>query len=342
MYCFPQLIFLFAFKHKRFYNDIKLCHQAEVFTPGYLNANNKLHETFFNPQYTVLTFSKLKQINNKSFYCLLIMISGNISLNPGPVCKHQILNTTEWDIFKTKCLHLMHLNINSLIPKIYELRHMARLSNAAVIGICESKLNKSITNSEILIDNYDLLSCDRNRNAGGVVCYIRNDLSYTQKNLFPNDIENVFFEIHLPKTKPITAGIVYRPPNQTNFIKTLNKNFAKLDTTSKETCILGDFNINLYHNGKYIICKNNTLMSRSVTNDVRNYHQFCTIFGLKQIIKSQTRITCRNTSLIDHILASIPSRFSQHSVINVSVSDHQLIYCTRKINKIKTGVFTNT
>ena len=78
-------------------------------------------------------------------------------------------------------------------------------------------------------------------------------------------------------------------------------------------------------------------MSRSVTYDARNYHQFCTMFGLKQIIKSPTRITCRNTSLIDHILASIPSQVSQHGVINVSVSDHQPIYCTRKINKIKAG-----
>ena len=112
----------------------------------------------------------------------------------------------------------------------------------------------------------------------------------------------------MSKTELITVGVVYRPPNQTNFIKTLNENFAKLDTTNKETYILGDFNINLYHNGKYIICKNNTLISRSVTNDARNYHQFYTMFGLKQIIKSPTPITCRNTSLIDHILASIPSQ----------------------------------
>ena len=265
MYCFPLLIFLFAF-----YNDIKLCHQVNVFTPEYLSANNKLHEAFLNPQYTVLTISKLKQINNKSFYRLLVILPGDISLNVGPVCEHQILNTTEWDIFKTKGLHLMHLNINSLLPKINELRHMARLSNAAVIGICEAKLDKSITNSEILIDNYDLLRCGWNRNGGGVACYIRNNLSYTQTNLFPNDIENVFFEIHLPETKPITVGIVYRPPNQTNFIKTLNQNVAKLDKTNKETYILGDFNINLCHNGKYIICKNNTLMLRSVTNDARN------------------------------------------------------------------------
>ena len=71
----------------------------------------------------------------------------------------------------------MHLNINSLLPKIDELRHMARLSNAAVIGICDSKLNKPISNSEIRIDNYDLLRCDRNRNRGGVACYISNHLS---------------------------------------------------------------------------------------------------------------------------------------------------------------------
>ena len=114
---------------------------------------------------------------------------------------------------------------------------MGRLSNASVTGKCESKLDKSITISEILIDDYDLLRCDRNRNGGGVACYVRSDLSYTQKNLFPNDIENVFFAIHLLKSKPITVGIVYRPPNQTNFIKTLNENFAKLDPTNKNKCL---------------------------------------------------------------------------------------------------------
>ena len=82
------------------------------------------------------------------------------------------------------------------------------------------------------------------------------------------------------KTKPITVGIFYRPPNQTNFIKTLNESFAKLDTTNEETYILGDFNTNLYHNDKYITCKSNTLISRSVPNGARNYHQFCTIFIL--------------------------------------------------------------
>ena len=150
--------FYSPFKQKIVYDDVKLCHQIEVFTSEYLNANNKLHEAFLSSQLTVLTILKLKQVNNKSFYCLLIILAGDISLNPGPICKHQLLNMKEWDIFKTKSVHLIHLivylTLNSLLPKIDELWHMARLSNAAVIGISESKIGKSFTNSEILIDNY--------------------------------------------------------------------------------------------------------------------------------------------------------------------------------------------
>ena len=66
-------------------------------------------------------------------------------------------------------------------------------------------------------------------------------------------------------------------------------------------------------------------------------NQFCTIHGLKQLIQSPTRVTCRTSTLIDHILTSAPSRVSQKGVINVGVSDHQLIFCTRKISRIKTG-----
>ena len=38
----------------------------------------------------------------------------------------------------------MYLNINSLLPKIDKLRYIARFNNAAVTGISESKLEKSI------------------------------------------------------------------------------------------------------------------------------------------------------------------------------------------------------
>ena len=78
-------------------------------------------------------------------------------------------------------------------------------------------------------------------------------------------------------------------------------------------------------------------MSATVSNDVKNYLQFYTVFGLTQIIKSPTRIICSSTSLINHILLSLPERISQEGAINLGLSDHQLIYCTRKISTIKTG-----
>ena len=50
----------------------------------------------------------------------------------------------------------MHININSIQPKIDELRYIAKLSEAVVIGISESKLNNSVLSSEIQIKNYNI------------------------------------------------------------------------------------------------------------------------------------------------------------------------------------------
>ena len=91
----------------------------------------------------------------------------------------------------------------AFLLKIDELRYIAKLGNAAVLGITESKLDNCIFDSEIQIENYQMFRCDRNRKGGGVASYLINDLSYIKKDFFPEEIENMFFEILLPKTKPI-------------------------------------------------------------------------------------------------------------------------------------------
>ena len=231
------------------YNNVKLCSLLQFYSPVYIRTCNKLHEACFLSQFSNLTISKLKAINNnKYFYRLILLLSGGISLmiiNPGLVYNHHPPNLKEWDNFKIKGLYLLHINVNSLLLKIDELRYIVKLSNAAAIGITESKLDDCILDSEIQMDNYQILRCDRNRKGGGVACYVRNDLSYIEKDFFPEEFENISFEILLPKTKPITVGIIYRPPNQNNFLQTLNGNLTKLDTLKKELYILGDFNINL-------------------------------------------------------------------------------------------------
>ena len=88
-----------------------------------------------------------------------------------------------------KGLNLLHLNVNRLLSKTDELRYIAKRSNAAVIGTTKSKLDKCILDSEIQIDNYQIIRCDRNRKGGGVACYVRNDLSYIEKDFFREEIE---------------------------------------------------------------------------------------------------------------------------------------------------------
>ena len=44
---------------------------------------------------------------------------------------------------------------------------------------------------------------------------------------------------------------------------------------------------------------------------------------------------CNSSSILDHVLAGFPDRVSQSGVIDVGISDHQLIYCTRKTARIK-------
>ena len=93
----------------------------------------------------------------------------------------------------------------------------------------------------------------------------------------------------------------------------------------------------MLQNGHYVFQKHNFLSCLSVANDVKNYFDFCTMFGLKQLIERATRITCNSSSIIDHILASFPDRVTQQGILNVGLSNHQLVYCTRKITRIKRG-----
>ena len=110
----------------------------------------------------------------------------------------------------------------------------------------------------------------------------------------------------------------------------------KTDSVNNEIYILGDFNINLYLNDSYFLNKQTILSSKSIPIDVKSYHEFCTFFGLKVSTKVQTRITFSSSTIIDHILASYPERVTQHGVIDIGLSDHQLIYFNRKISRIKT------
>ena len=73
-------------------------------------------------------------------------------------------------------------------------------------------------------------------------------------------------------------------------------------------------------------------------NGIKRYKEFCSLNGLKQLLTLPTRITKTSTYLLDHVLTNSADRVSQFGVVDTGLSDHQLIYCTRKITRTKTNV----
>ena len=77
------------------------------------------------------------------------------------------------------------------------------------------------------IDGYEPVRSDQNRHGGGVACYIRSDISFSIRGDLSSEIENIFLDILLPKTKPILIGILYQPPDQPKFLDNLSTSISQ-------------------------------------------------------------------------------------------------------------------
>ena len=90
------------------------------------------------------------------------------------------------------------------------------------MAICyhwETELNvdHTIPDSEVNLRGYYIFWYGRNRSAGSVAYYIRKDLCFNTRIQHCQEIENLAFDILLPKSKLITIGVFYRPPNKADF-----------------------------------------------------------------------------------------------------------------------------
>ena len=140
-YVFVPLVLLFlkfylSTNENIVHNNVKLCNRLQFYSPDYISTCNELHEICLQSQFSILTISKLRAIsNNKYFYRLILIFSGDISLNSRSAYNHHPPNLKQLNIFKIQGFHLLHLNVNNLLPQTDQLRFITKLSKAAVIGI---------------------------------------------------------------------------------------------------------------------------------------------------------------------------------------------------------------
>ena len=109
---------------------------------------------------------------------------------------------------------------------------------------------------------------------------LSSDISFNIRGDFSSEIENIFLDILLPKTKPILIGILYRPPDQSKFLDNLSTSISQASSfNEQEVYILGNLNINLINSQKH------------TPNGIKRYKEFCSLHGIEQLLTLPTRIT---------------------------------------------------
>ena len=154
-----------------------------------------------NVLFLAVTYLKYDNYTNFYYTKFLLLLSGDVSLNPVPIQRSTDISSTIWEPLNKKGLHFLHINLNSLLSKKDEIRCIAKKTKTAIIGITKSKLEHNLPDSEVNFPGYYILLCDRNRNVGGVAFYIRKDLCFSTRTLHCKEIKNLVFDILLPKLK---------------------------------------------------------------------------------------------------------------------------------------------
>ena len=79
----------------------KVFNKIQFFTLEFIHTCDDLISFRFNYLCKFHAIPKLKRMNIKSFLRILLILSGDISLNPGPVYNNPSLHSNEWNVFRS-------------------------------------------------------------------------------------------------------------------------------------------------------------------------------------------------------------------------------------------------
>ena len=140
---------------------------------------------------------------------------------------------------------IAHLNINFLNPKFEPLQDIIK-ENVDIMLISETKLDDTFPAGTFFIEGYkEPIRLDRNRNGGGLLFYIRDDLDSKEikSHKLPKEVEGIFIKLVIRNTKWLIMG-GYNPnkKNISNFLEHVSKELDKFLPQYENLLLLGDFN----------------------------------------------------------------------------------------------------
>ena len=214
------------------------------------------------------------------------------------------------------------------MPHLDELRVFVSEQRPHIICITETKIDSTIDNSRIEIDDYVVVRNDRNRHDGGVAMYIHKNVNYKlREDLAYSEIESISIQVKVGNYKPFIVTSVYRPPGKpVEYFNEFDKLLNSIDAEDKETIIyLGDTNCN---------------MLDFTNNDTKNLMRLLTKFHPIQLVKSPTRTTATTKTIIDHIITNRPASVSKSGVLSCGISDHDAVFMIKRMRLQKLKALT--
>ena len=146
---------------------------------------------------------------------ILMMLAGDIELNPGPSIHHDINEHCS-----TKGLKMFHLNIRSIYGKFDEIRDILLSCNKIdIFGLTETILADNDT-ANYEVPGFTLIKRNRKSGPGGGVCvYVRDGINFElREDLQCDEIESIFLEIMPNKSKHYIVSFLYKPPESSKHL----------------------------------------------------------------------------------------------------------------------------
>ena len=216
------------------------------------------------------------------------------------------------------------LNTNGLRNHLDEIEFLLNGKGIHILALNETKLDGSIPKELTEISGYQQQRIERTCNGGGVSLYVKDSIKMTPRvYVLSEGLELLCVEISTLKSKPFLVVAWYRPPSyQVDSFNKLEKALAFHDKESKEIILLGDTNCDLAKKP----------IDPRPDNNAKHISSLYEIFSFKQLIEEPTRVTLVTVTVIDHVATTCPRNIIKSGVLEVSLSDHYLVYCIRKFN----------
>ena len=91
------------------FSFLQKCQKNDFFNLEVLTSCRHIQHITLHKNFVFLAVTNLKYKNYTNFYKFLLLLSGDVSLNPGPIQRSPDISSTIWESLNKKGLYFLHI-----------------------------------------------------------------------------------------------------------------------------------------------------------------------------------------------------------------------------------------